>query len=200
MTRLAPLDAVGSSLRIQAEALRVLAEQADRGVIVEAARAIAAAPRIITCGSGSTGFAAGKFAHSLCCIEKPAKFMPPAEAVHGGLGAVQSGDVAVIISRGGRTAELQPIIEVVGKKGATLIALTENRESTLAQAADIVIPLVITQESDPLQTMATTSNLVIAALLDAVLAAVMAMTDYTLDQFALIHPGGAVGQRLNQEA
>lgn len=193
------LQALGTALEVSAEALREFAVRADRGSILAVAEAIAKAPRTITCASGSSGYAAAKFAHSLCCIERPAKFMPPSDAVHGGLGAVQAGDVVVMVSRGGKSVELLPIIDVVARKGATLIGITENLESALAEAADIVVPMVVTRESDPLETMATTSNLVVGAALDALLAAVMVLTDYSLEQFAIIHPGGAVGERLNQE-
>ncbi|NHB85098.1 SIS domain-containing protein [Tessaracoccus sp. HDW20] len=101
---------------------------------------------------------------------------------------------------GGKTAELLPIIDVVKQKGAKLIALTENPESTLAQAADVLVTMTVTRESDPLNVMATTSNTVTGALLDALLAGVMELTGYRIEQFALIHPGGAVGARLNQKA
>lgn len=189
-------EAVLESLSVQAGALDALAQGIDVEAVVRAAEVVATAPRTITVGSGSSGFAAAKMSHSLCCIERPAKFMPPAEAIHGGLGAVQEGDAVLMVTRGGGTAELLPIIDVVKTKGATLIGLTENLESELARRADIVIPLVITRESDPLKIMATTSNLVVAAIFDALLAAVMVETGYRLEQFALIHPGGAVGARL----
>lgn len=194
-----PRDAVRDSLRIEAEALGVLRENVDVDAIVRAAEVLAEAPRIITVGSGSSGFAAAKLSHSLCCIEQPAKFMPPTEAIHGGLGAVQPGDAVVMVTRGGGTAELLPIIDVVKRKGATLIGFTENLDSVLAAKSDIVIPLIITRESDPLNIMATTSNLVVAAIFDALLAALMVCTGYRLEQFALIHPGGAVGARLTQK-
>ena len=154
----------------------------------------------MTCGSGSSGYAAAKFAHSLCCVEKPAKFLPPSEAIHGGVGAISAGDVLVMVTRGGQTAELMPILDLAIRRHAHVVGLTENLDSRLAHSAEVVLPLVMTRESDPLQTMATTSNLVVGALLDAVLAAVMVRTGYTKEQFAVIHPGGAVGARLNKEA
>lgn len=193
------IDSIHNSLRIQADALDVLADGIDAAAIVRAAEMLVSAPRIITVGSGSSGFAAAKMSHSLCCIEQPAKFMPPAEAIHGGLGAVQPGDAVLMVTRGGATSELLPIIDVTKKKGATLIGLTENLESVLAKESDIVIPLIITRESDPLNIMATTSNLVITAIFDALLAAMMTITNYRLEQFGLIHPGGAVGARLSNE-
>lgn len=191
--------AAAAALWFEAEALTRLAEECDTDTLEVAAEAIAAASLITTCASGSSGFAAAKFSHSLCCIERPAKFMSPADAIHGGLGAVQADGAVLMISRGGGTTELLPVIDVVKAKGATLIGLTENRESPLAQASDILIPMIITRESDPLNVMATTSNTVAGAILDAVLAAVMVRVGYRIEQFALIHPGGAVGARLNQK-
>lgn len=198
-TNEAALDAVSASLDIQAGALAALSNQVDKKAILRAADAIVGAERVTTCASGSSGFAAAKFSHSLCCIEQPAKFMPPAEAIHGGLGAVRSGDVVIIVSRGGKSTELLPIIDVVVERGATLIGVTENLSSVLAEASHHVVPMVITRESDPLNVMATTSNLVVGALLDAMLAAVMVRTNYKVEQFAQIHPGGAVGARLNKK-
>lgn len=189
--------AARAALDIEADALAALRDRLDLDPVLAAAEAMAHSPRIITCGSGSSGFAMAKFAHSLCCIERPAKFMPPAEAIHGGLGAVQPGDPVLVASRGGRTAELLPILDVVNRKGGVLIGLTENLDSRLAEQSRIVVPLVITRESDPLEVMASTSNTVLGVVLDALLAALMVRTHYRLEQFALIHPGGAVGARLN---
>lgn len=193
-------EAIREALQIEADALAVLAQACQQSAVLEAAQALARASFVTTCASGSSGFAAAKFSHSLCCIERPAKFMSPAEAIHGGLGAIQPDGAVVMVSRGGKTAELLPIIDVVKAKGATLIGLTENTSSTLAEASDIVVPLVVTRESDPLNVMATTSNTVTGVLLDAMLAAVMVLTGYRLEQFALIHPGGAVGARLNPKS
>ena len=193
-------EAARTALEVTAAALAALRDRADVDAIVRAADLIADGAFTVTCGSGSSGYAAAKFAHSLCCVEKPAKFLPPSEAIHGGLGAISAGDVLVMVTRGGQTAELMPILDLAIRRHAHVVGLTENLDSRLAHAAEVVLPLVVTRESDPLQTMATTSNLVVGALLDAVLAAVMVRTGYTKEQFAVIHPGGAVGARLNNEA
>lgn len=192
-----PEQAARTALEVSAQALFRLSQEADQYAIRQAALLISRAPMTVTCGSGSSGFAVAKFAHSLCCIERPAKFLPPAEAIHGGLGVVQASDVVVMVSRGGRTAELLPIIDVARRKGAQLVGVTENLASPLAGASDVVVPFAVARESDPLETMATTSNLIVGAIFDAILASIMVLTDYHLDQFALIHPGGAVGARLN---
>ena len=198
MTKEQVFEAAKESLQIEAKAIADVAGYMDQDAFYEAVKALATAPRITTCASGSSGIAAKKFAHSLCCIERGAQFLSPAEAVHGGMGCMKKGDVVVMVSRGGKTAELLPIIDVCNKKGVTLIGVTENLNSILAQKSQIVVPMKIERESDCLNVMATTSYVVTIAIFDAMLNALMLMTDYTLQQFALIHPGGAVGDRLNK--
>jgi D-arabinose 5-phosphate isomerase GutQ len=156
-------------------------------------------PKIITCASGSSGIAARKFAHSLCCIERNAQFLSPAEAIHGGMGCMKKGDAVVMVSRGGKTSELIPIIEVCKKKEVILIGITENLDSPLANNSQIVVQMRIEKESDPLHIMATSSFIVTIALFDAMLSAIMIETGYQIEQFALIHPGGAVGKKLNNK-
>lgn len=158
---------------------------------------LANCPRIMTSASGSSGIAAKKFAHSLCCIERGAMFMPPCEAVHGGMGGIKREDVMVMVSRGGKTSELLPLIDVVTKKGASLIAITENPDSPLAKAASVVLLMNVGKESDPLGLMATSSYVQTIAIFDALLAALIEETGYTAEQFGLIHPGGAVGEHIN---
>jgi D-arabinose 5-phosphate isomerase GutQ len=186
------------SLKIESKAVLDIAGYLDKAAFGKAVDALTNCDRIMTCASGSSGIAAKKFAHSLCCIERGAMFMSPAEAVHGGLGGLKKNDVLIIVSRGGKTAELLPIINVCNKKKATLIAITENLDSPLARCADIVVPLKIERESDKYNVMATSSYIATIGLFDAMLVAVMEETDYRLEQFALIHPGGAVGELLNQ--
>lgn len=191
------LKAAMDSLEIEAETVRDLRAYLDLKAFAKAVDALARCPRIMTCASGSSGIAAKKFAHSLCCIERGAMFMPPSEAVHGGLGGLKTDDVMIMVSRGGKTVELLPIIQVCNKKGATLIAVTENMDSPLAKAADIVLALRIGKESDPLGVMATSSFVATLALFDALLSALIEETGFTSEQFGLIHPGGAVGELLN---
>lgn len=187
------------SVEIEKEAVASVFRSVDREVFGRAVDVLAACPRIMTCASGSSGIAAKKFAHSLCCIERGAMFMPPSEAVHGGLGGLKREDCLVMVSHGGKTAELLPIIDVCKKKGATLIAVTENLNSPLACNADIILKLTIAKESDKLGVMATSSFMATVALFDALLCALIEETGYTREQFGLIHPGGAVGEMLNRK-
>lgn len=185
------------SLKIESKSISDIIDYLDADAFCRAVKLLSSCPKIITCASGSSGIAAKKFSHSLCCIERNAQFLSPCEAIHGGMGCMKKGDAVVVVSRGGKTAELLPIIEVCNKKEVILIGVTENLDSPLAKSAQIVIPMKIERESDPLNVMATSSFIVTVALFDALLAAIMEETGYELDQFALIHPGGAVGQKLN---
>lgn len=187
-----------ASMAAEAHAVDVVTAGADLAAMESAARRIIAAPLTVTCASGSTGFAAAKFAHTLCCVERPAKFMPPHEAIHGGLGCVTGESVVVMASRGGKTAELLPIMDVVLAKGACLVVVTENTTSRLAEAADVVLPMRIERESDPLGLMATSSFLATVAIFDALVAGIIHLTGFSREQFGLIHPGGAVGELLSR--
>ena len=152
--------------------------------------------RILTAGVGTSMAAARKIAHSLCCIERPAAFLSPGDAVHGGLGVVQPEDVVIAISKGGGTREISNLIPAIQTKHATLIGVTGNPESVLGRASDLCLRVEVEREPDPFNMLATASTLAVIAVFDAVCIALMTVTGYTREQFAVIHPGGAVGERL----
>lgn len=187
------------ALEIEEKAVRDMRPVLDMPAFAEAVEAIATAPMVITSASGSSGIAAHKMAHTLCCVERPAHFLTPAEALHGGLGFIQKGDVVVLLSRGGKTGELLPVLDVAKIKGAKIIGITENMNSPIAQDADIVLPMIIEKEADKYNVQATASFVASIGLIDALICAVMEERDYQKEQFALIHPGGAVGERLNKK-
>jgi KpsF/GutQ family protein len=152
--------------------------------------------RIVTMGCGTSAAAARKVAHSLSCIERPSFFLSPADAPHGALGAVQPGDVAVLFSKGGGTRELVDLVPTLKNKRVFLITATEDEGSPLARAADLVVKVKVEREADPFNMLATTSTMAVVAVFDAVCIALMEHTGYTREQFAVIHPHGAVGDRL----
>ena len=191
------LAAAKAAFEIEAGAIRATGTAMDWPAFEQAAAALAAAPRIATTGCGHSGIACMHFAHSLCCIERPARFLSPSEAVHGATGFLQPGDVLVAASRGGETAELLPIIAIARQKGATVVTVTENRESQMASQSHIVLPLKIPRETDKFNTQGTSSFTALAALFDALQTAILEETGFQNGQFALTHPGGAVGRRLN---
>ena len=164
---------------------------------MRAVDALAKAERIAAAGCGHSGIVCQHFAHLMCCIERPARFISPAEAVHGATGFLKKGDVMVFASRGGKTKELLPILDICKKKEVTVMSVTENLTSPLAEGADIVIPMAVTRETDRYNSQGTTSTTVLSVIFDALQTALIEVTGYKNEQFALIHPGGAVGERLN---
>jgi len=106
----------------------------------------------------------------------------------------------VFASRGGKTGELLPIIDICKAKGVYIIAVTENMESPLARAADVVLKQHVNKETDKWNAQGTTSTTALCMIFHALQAAMIEQTGYQAEQFALIHPGGAVGERLNNKA
>lgn len=186
------------SFKIESEAIKITSENIDKSAFEKAIDILAKSTRIATSGCGHSGIACQHFAHSLCCIERPARFISPSEAVHGAMGFVQKEDVMVLASRGGKTTELIPIIKICKEKGVKIISVTENLKSVLATESDIVIPMKIKCESDKYDSQGTSSFVALCAVFDALQVALIEETGYCNEQFALIHPGGAVGERLNK--
>lgn len=120
-------------------------------------------------------------------------------AVHGGLGVLQKNDIIIALSRGGKTKEILDIIPAIKEKGAKLITVTENEESELAIAGDLILKIKIDKEADSFNMLATSSTMAILAVFDAIMVLIMTQESYKKDQFAVIHPGGAVGERLHSK-
>ncbi len=165
----------------------------------KAVEILAAAPRIAASGCGHSGIICRHFAHLMCCIERPARFISPAEAVHGATGFLQEGDVMVFASRGGKTKELLPIMEICKRKGVKIITVTENTESELAKSADVVLKQYVNRETDKYNSQGTTSSTALCMIFHTLQTALIEETNYKNEQFALIHPGGAVGARINKK-
>lgn len=152
--------------------------------------------KIILSGCGTSAMAARKIAHSLNCIERPALFLTPSDAVHGGLGILQKEDILILISKGGNTDELLPLVQVCRTKQAALIGVSENETSLIAKESDCFLKIKVEKEPCPFNMLATASTLAVISAFDSICIALMHYTNYTREQFAVIHPGGAVGNRL----
>ena len=194
------IHAAKNAYDIEARCIETMKQYFDEEAFSKAVELLAAAPRIGAAGSGHSGIICQHFAHLMCCIERPARFISPAEAVHGATGFLQQGDVMVFASRGGKTKELLPIVDICKAKGVHIITVTENLESPLAQAADVVIKQYVNRETDKWNAQGTTSTTALCMIFHALQAALIEYTGYRAEQFALIHPGGAVGERLNKKA
>ena len=194
------LAAAKAAYDIEAACITEMKAYFDDEQFAKAVELLSSAPRIGAAGCGPSGSICQHFAHLMCCIERPARFISPAEAVHGATGFIQEGDVMVFASRGGKTKELLPIVDICKAKGVKIITVTENMESPLAQAADVVLKQYVNRETDKWNAQGTTSTTALCMIFHALQAAIIEQTGYRAEQFALIHPGGAVGERLNNKA
>ena len=194
------IQAALTAYDIEAECIREMKEYFNEEAFAKAVELLAKAPRIGTTGCGHSGIICQHMSHLMCCIERPSRFISPAEAVHGATGFLQSGDVMIFASRGGKTRELLPIVEICKKKQVSIITVTENLDSPLAQAAEVVLKQHVNRETDKYNAQGTTSTTALCMIFHALQAALIEETGYQAEQFALIHPGGAVGERLNHKA
>ncbi len=154
--------------------------------------------KIAVTGIGTSGIAARKIAHMLACIEHPAIWLSAADAAHGDIGFLREGDVLIMLSRGGNSDELTRLLPTVKAKSSTLIAVTENAASAIAQQADLLLLMPKSQEVDPLQMLATTSIISVLAVFDAMVAALMSRSGYSKETLLAVHPGGNVGKVLRE--
>ena len=193
------LEAARAAYEIEYECIKGMLDYFNEEAFAEAVELLKNAERIGASGCGHSGIICQHFVHLLNCIEQPAKFISPAEAVHGGTGFVREGDVMVLASRGGKTAELLPIMDICKRKGVKIITVTENLESPLALGADVVLKQYVNRETDKYNAQGTTSSTALCMIFHTLQTALIEETDYQNEQFALIHPGGAVGERLNKK-
>jgi arabinose-5-phosphate isomerase len=184
------------------EALEVAIRTAGEGglgaAFSEAVKTISAAPgRVIVTGIGKSGLIARKIAATLASTGEPAFFVHPAEASHGDLGMVQSGDVVLAISWSGETAELAAIVTFAKRYAIPLIAMTAEADSTLGRQADVCLTMPTAPEACPNGLEApTTSTTMQLALGDALAIALLEGRGFTALDFRALHPGGKLGVKL----
>jgi len=186
--------------KIEISSIKELATTVDKDAIFRVVEMIADCKnnngRVITMGIGTSAAAARKIAHTFSCIEIPSFFLSPADSMHGGLGAVQRNDIVIAISKGGNTKEIINVIPFLKKKEVKLIGVTENENSILGKECNLLLKVKVKREADEFNMLATSSTIAVISLFDAIAIFLMKYTDYTKEQFAIIHPGGAVGERL----
>ena len=183
-------------LRLEAEAVAETERRLD-AAFARAVRLIAESPgRVIVAGVGKSGLIARKIAATLTSTGTPATFLHPVEGMHGDLGLVGPSDVAILLSKSGETAELLPLLESLERFGVRTIALTANRSSSLARHADVALDAWVREEACPHDLAPTTSTTAALALGDALAVALLELKGFRSEDFARLHPGGALGRRL----
>jgi arabinose-5-phosphate isomerase len=190
-------------VRTEAAALEALAARLDSEMAADFDRAVelvlqcgSANGRVVVTGMGKSGIIAQKIAATLSSTGSPALFLHPAEAVHGDLGVLMTGDVVIALSASGETEEILRLLATLKRKGDALISFTCNQASTLAQASDVALDCCVEREACGLNLAPTASTTTMLALGDALAVAVSLRKGFRAEDFAELHPGGKLGKQL----
>ena len=192
------LDLGRETLSIEADAIRALHARlgADDSFVNAAQLILSCDGRVVVSGMGKSGHIGRKIAATLASTGTPAFFMHPGEAAHGDLGMVTRNDVVIAISNSGESSEILDILPAVKRLGARVIAMTGKPASRLARLADVHLNIAVDKEACPLNLAPTTSTTVTLAMGDALAVALLDARGFREQDFALSHPGGALGRRL----
>ena len=202
MDNVAPFDAdralrmAARTFDIEARALQALSARQGEGFVKAVQAVLACRGRVVVMGMGKSGHVGRKIAATLASTGTPAMFVHPAEASHGDLGMVMSGDVVLAISNSGESDELAAILPAIRRLGVTFVAMTGHAGSTLAQHADIVLNSAVDEEACPLNLAPTASTTAQMALGDALAVALLDARGFKEEDFARSHPGGSLGRKL----
>ena len=194
-------DALGCArdvLQTEADALRLLRDGLD-GTFLRAVEALATCGgRVVVSGIGKSGHVGRKIAATFASTGTPAMFVHPAEASHGDLGMVLEGDVLLLLSNSGETAELADLVTHASRFGLVLVAITGAPHSTLAASADVALVLPPAPEACAVTGAPTTSTTMAMALGDALAVSLLRRRGFTATEFGVFHPGGRLGSRLRR--
>lgn len=183
-------------LELEADAIRGLADRLDERFTRAVALLEGCRGRVVVTGMGKSGLVGKKLAATLAATGTPALFLHPADGVHGDLGMLVRGDVMVALSNSGETEELIALLPAIKRLGAPLVVLTGNPRSRLAQHGDVVLDASVREEACPMNLTPTASAAAALALGDALAIAVLTRRGLGPEDFAHLHPGGALGRRL----
>jgi arabinose-5-phosphate isomerase len=184
-------------ISIEAQALASAVGMIDESFLKALEALSQCAGKVVTTGMGKSGLVARKTASTLSSTGTLAVFLHPSEALHGDVGLVSQGDVVLAFGKSGESDELASLLPALKKRGAQLIAITGNRESTLARSADLVLWVPVEREACPYDLAPTSSSIVAMAVGDALALTLMKIKNFRPDDFAAVHPGGRLGRRLN---
>jgi len=190
------LQLARDALDIESRAVEGLKSRLGAPFVRAISMILACTGRVIVMGMGKSGHVGRKIAATLASTGTPAQFVHPAEASHGDLGMVTRSDIVLAISNSGESDELNAILPVIRRLGVPMVAMTGRSESTLARHADVSLDSSVVQEACPLNLAPTASTITQMALGDALAVALLDARGFGKEDFALSHPGGALGRRL----
>lgn len=183
-------------IQVEGRALINLADCIDQTFVDAVQLLVATKQRVIVSGMGKSGHVARKIAATFASTGTPALFVHPAEAAHGDLGMITDGDLLLLLSNSGATPELNAVVHHAKRVGSAIIAVASQARSPLMKAADVCLLLPPAREACPVNIAPTTSTTLMLALGDALAVATMRVRGLTRERLQLLHPGGAIGDRL----
>ncbi len=183
-------------IRIEAEAVAALGQRINGSFAKAVELMYQCTGRVVITGIGKSGIIARKMVATLSSTGTPALFLHPSDAVHGDLGMVRREDVIICVSKSGNTKELYDLLPLFKRIGVPIVCLVGNIDSALAHTADIVIDVGVKEEACPYDLAPTSSTTATLAMGDALAMALLERRKFTVEDFALFHPGGQLGKRL----
>lgn len=183
-------------LRIEAEGLLQLSRKTGLSFAAAVKLVLQSKGRVVVTGMGKSGLVGQKIAATLSSTGTPALFLSPAEALHGDMGKASKGDVVLALSNSGETDELKTLLPLLRRMGCRIILFTGSLHSAMARLSDVVVDVGIKKEACPLRLAPTASTTAALAMGDALAVALMEAHGFTEKDFALFHPAGELGRRL----
>jgi arabinose-5-phosphate isomerase len=192
------LETAKRVLRVESEAIAGLIDRLDARFEKAVELLHACRGRVVVTGLGKSGLVGRKIAATFASTGTPALFLHTGEALHGDLGMLTASDVMLAISTSGETAELIELLETVKRLAVPLLALTANPKSTLAKASNIVLDIAVKEEACSLNLAPTASTTAAMAMGDALAIALLERRGFKAEDFAALHPGGRLGNKLRR--
>jgi arabinose-5-phosphate isomerase len=183
-------------VRVEAEALDLLARSLDASFVDACDAILSVSGRVVVTGMGKSGHIGRKWAATMAATGTPAIYVHPAEAAHGDVGMLVPGDLLIVISNSGNTSELRAFLRYAASIRVKVIGVASRRDSIVMEGANIRLCLPATREACPANIAPTTSTAMQLALGDALAMAVMDMRGFSRDMMKRLHPGGSLGLRL----
>ncbi|WP_288896938.1 KpsF/GutQ family sugar-phosphate isomerase [Capnocytophaga bilenii] len=196
MNREEIINTARQTIAKEAETVAQLAGYIDDEFVTAVTYIINSKGRVVITGIGKSAIIANKIVATMNSTGTPAIFMHAADAIHGDLGIIQADDVVICISKSGNTPEIKVLVPLLKRGNNKLIAITSNKNSVLAQAADSVLYAYVEKEACPNNLAPTTSTTAQLVLGDALAVCLLEMKHFGSEDFAKYHPGGALGKRL----
>lgn len=190
------LDRAKRVFEIEADAILRLRERLDESFLKAVNIILACTGKVIVTGIGKSGLVSKKIASTFACSGTPAFFLHPSEGMHGDIGMLSQDDVVIAISNSGETDEVMRLLPIIKRRGLPLIVLTGNTNSVLARNGNVVLDVGVKEEACSLGLVPTASTAATMAMGDALAITVLDRRGFREEDFALLHPGGALGKKL----